>query len=76
MFANCSTRRSITRCEQAAANLGFVTTSALLLAANYGVPQLRYRAFVIGVKGFDPGIPFPSEKDTLRPKIKEGDQFH
>ncbi len=61
--------------EQAAADLGFVTTSALLLAANYGVPQLRYRAFVIGVKGFDPAFHFPPKKTHYDPRSRKAINF-
>lgn len=34
-----------------AQELGFKTASALLCAADYGVPQERYRAFVVGFRG-------------------------
>lgn len=56
---------------QAAEDLGFKTTSALLLAANYGVPQLRYRAFIIGVKGFDPTPYLPPQKTHYDPRSKK-----
>lgn len=32
-------------------NLGYVVKGAKLLAANYGVPQLRKRVFIIGLRG-------------------------
>lgn len=56
---------------QAFRELGFLVTHDILLAANYGVPQLRRRLFIVGVR--DGGsFRFPSEthlggwrRDTL-----------
>lgn len=45
----------------AAEQLGFKVRSAKLLAADYGVPQLRQRAFIIGCNFADPGPAFPPE---------------
>lgn len=39
--------------------LGFNTISEILCAADYGVPQIRYRAFIIGIKNIDPKLFFP-----------------
>jgi len=39
--------------------LGFSVTSAKLCAADYGVPQIRYRAFIIGARGIEPSTVFP-----------------
>ena len=44
-----------------AEELGFQTTAAVLLAADYGVPQLRYRAFIVGSRDVDPAKFFPPE---------------
>ncbi len=38
---------------------GFQTWSGLLVAADYGVPQTRKRAFIVGSRSTDPGIFFP-----------------
>lgn len=46
----------------AAEQMGFTTRSAKLLAADYGVPQLRHRAFIIGCRFADPAIVFPPKK--------------
>ncbi len=48
--------------DDAARELGFRTTARKLLAADYGVPQLRWRAFVIGVMDIDPRQIFPPPK--------------
>lgn len=53
----------------AAKTLGFeCVTSAKLLAANYGVPQVRHRAFIIGCKFADPATVFPPRKTHYNPK--------
>ena len=49
--------------------LGFkYVTSAKLLAADYGVPQIRYRAFIIGCKFADPVNVFPPARTHYNPK--------
>jgi DNA (cytosine-5)-methyltransferase 1 len=45
-----------------ASQLGFKTASARLCAADYGVPQIRWRAFVIGSKFSDPKMVFPPKR--------------
>lgn len=47
--------------------LGFKLTSAVLCAADYGVPQMRYRAFVIGCKDVDPECAFPPLRTHFNP---------
>lgn len=42
--------------------LGFDVASAVLCAADYGVPQERYRAFIFGSKGMPPSDAFPPKK--------------
>lgn len=42
--------------------MGFKVWSDVLLAADYGVPQTRRRAFIIGCKHFDPALVFPPRK--------------
>lgn len=61
--------------NEAAERIGFVTASALLLAAEYGVPQLRYRAIIIGVKDFDPGPHFPPPKTHFDPRSSKHASF-
>lgn len=51
----------------AAASLGFKTTSAKLCAADYGVPQTRWRAFIIGCSFLNPGEYFPPKKTHRKP---------
>jgi len=49
-------------------HLGFQVMSAKLLAADYGVPQLRQRAFILGCKFADPSLVFPPKKTHYNPK--------
>lgn len=44
---------------EAAGALGFTVRWAKLCAADYGVPQLRWRAFIVGCKFVDPSVVFP-----------------
>lgn len=53
-------------CE-AARRIGFRLASAKLCAANYGVPQTRWRAFIIGCRFADPADFFPPMKTHKRP---------
>jgi DNA (cytosine-5)-methyltransferase 1 len=54
--------------------LGFQVGEALLCAANYGVPQERYRAFVVGVKDGAPATHFPPKKTHYSPKAGENQE--
>ena len=54
-----------------AERLGFKVVSFKLLAADFGVPQLRRRAFVVGCRAADPGEHFPP-KPTHRDPKSEG----
>ncbi len=47
--------------------LGFKVESQKLLAADYGVPQIRYRAFILGCKFCDPKDFFPPRKTHYNP---------
>lgn len=51
-----------------AERLGFQIAASVLCAADYGVPQERYRAFVIGARRFDPSDAFPPKKTHLNPE--------
>ncbi len=50
-----------------ARSLGFRTAAAKLCAADYGVPQTRWRAFIVGCKFADPGLFFPPKKTNKKP---------
>lgn len=45
-----------------AREMGFQLASATLLATDYGVPQRRYRAVIIGCRFADPGCVFPPKR--------------
>jgi DNA (cytosine-5)-methyltransferase 1 len=50
--------------------MGFQTTSGKLCAADYGVPQTRNRAFIIGCRFADPGEVFPPLPTHEKPTEK------
>ena len=50
-----------------ASSMGFKLAWAKLCAANYGVPQVRWRAFIIGCKFADPALYFPPKKTNHKP---------
>lgn len=53
-----------------AVQLGFSTLAkAKLCAADYGVPQMRFRAFIIGCRFTDPNKVFPPLKTHYNPAI-------
>ena len=47
--------------------LGFVVKETKLCAADYGVPQVRWRAFIVGCRFADPRIVFPPKKTNFNP---------
>jgi DNA (cytosine-5)-methyltransferase 1 len=51
----------------AAKSLGFKVWQDKLIAADYGVPQTRTRAFIIGCKFADPSVLFPPRKTHFNP---------
>jgi DNA (cytosine-5)-methyltransferase 1 len=53
---------------ETAEDLGFRVASGVLLAANYGVPQMRFRAFIIGNRFVDPAPFFPPKKTHFDPR--------
>ena len=63
-----------------AESLGFKVWQDKLLAADYGVPQTRTRAFIIGCKSIDPSTLFPPRKTHYNPngngKIRTGGQVY
>ncbi len=52
---------------ETAESMGFKTASALLCAADYGVPQVRYRAVIVGSRNGDPHDVFPPRKTHFKP---------
>lgn len=63
--------------HQAAESLGYVVEGKILNAADYGVPQTRKRAFVIGVRDGEPPWPEPTHAapDKARPRQKHWRTF-
>jgi DNA (cytosine-5)-methyltransferase 1 len=57
--------QQIKACAEA---MGFTMHYAKLLASDYGVPQVRIRAFVIGCKFANPAEVFPPRKTHYNPK--------
>lgn len=53
-----------------AQNMGFQVWSGKLLAADYGVPQARWRALIVGSRNHDPSYLFPLRKTHLNPSLK------
>ncbi len=56
--------------REEAERLGFEVASAVLCAADYGVPQERYRAFVVGVRGGSPPAAFPPKKTHFNDRLE------
>jgi DNA (cytosine-5)-methyltransferase 1 len=52
---------------RAAKRLGFEVVSGKLCAADYGVPQVRWRAFIVGSRLGDPARIFPPPKTHRQP---------
>jgi DNA (cytosine-5)-methyltransferase 1 len=50
-----------------ARSMGFKVRWAKLCAADYGVPQVRWRAFIVGCKFADPAAVFPPRKTHYNP---------
>lgn len=53
--------------QQEASAYGFKIAAATLCAADYGAPQRRYRAFIIGCTFADPAIVFPPKRTHFNP---------
>lgn len=47
--------------------MGFNVCSAVLCAADYGVPQTRRRAIIVGCRRLDPAAVFPPRKTHFDP---------
>lgn len=52
----------------AAQAMGFQLTYGKLCAADFGVPQVRWRAFIIGCRFADPAAVFPPRRTYISPK--------
>jgi DNA (cytosine-5)-methyltransferase 1 len=50
-----------------AESMGFTVRCAKLCAADYGVPQVRWRAFIIGCNFADPASVFPPKRTHVKP---------
>jgi DNA (cytosine-5)-methyltransferase 1 len=57
-----------------AETMGFKVWGDVLCAADYGVPQTRRRAFLIGCRFFNPALMFPPRKTHFNPN-KNGKQL-
>lgn len=55
---------------QTAEKMGFRTWSGKVCAADYGVPQVRWRALIVGSKILDPNLIFPMGKTHYNPSLK------
>lgn len=53
--------------EAKAREMGFQLASTVLCAADYGVPQSRYRAFIVGSRGNNPADFFPPKRTHYNP---------
>lgn len=53
---------------ESAHDMGFILQSANLCSADYGVPQVRWRAFIIGCKFADPTDVFPPKRTHYPPE--------
>jgi DNA (cytosine-5)-methyltransferase 1 len=56
--------------EARARRLGFQVRTFVLDASQYGVPQVRERMFLIGVRGSEPQLPVPTTTKR-RPSVRE-----
>jgi DNA (cytosine-5)-methyltransferase 1 len=65
------TSEEYTLIEASAKKLGFKIRSAKLVAADYGVPQVRTRAFIMGSRLADPQNVFPPFKTHYDPRNKK-----
>lgn len=58
--------------EKVATGIGFKIRASKLIAANYGVPQVRARAFIMGSRLSDPKDVFPPLRTHRDPRAKDG----
>lgn len=65
------TSEEFVQIKKTAEDLGFKIKSAKLIAADYGVPQNRTRAFIFGSKLADPSDVFPPLRTHFDPRNKK-----
>jgi C-5 cytosine-specific DNA methylase. len=51
-----------------AGKMGCKVVSSKLCAANFGISQVRYRAFLVGCKFAGPSLVFPPQKTHFNPR--------
>ena len=66
MFPNYSALTNMLEILELADKMGFKVVSSKLCAADFGVSQVRYRAFLVGCKFADPSLVFPPKKDAFQ----------
>lgn len=59
---------------EVARQMGFDIWQEKLIAADYGVPQTRTRAFIVGCRFADPKLVFPPRKTHFNPNAKNNKQ--
>jgi len=59
---------------EVARQMGFKVWQDKLMAADYGVPQTRIRAFIVGCRFADPKLVFPPRKTHFNPNAKNNKQ--
>lgn len=62
-----------TEIVEVAGKMGFKVWSGKLCAADYGVPQTRWRAIIVGSRFFDPEMVFPPRKTHYNPSDKKSE---
>ena len=60
---------------ECAREMGFEVTWAKLCSADYGVPQVRWRAFIVGCKFADPAEVFPPKRTNYPETASKRRQF-
>jgi DNA (cytosine-5)-methyltransferase 1 len=60
---------------ETARNQGFEVASAVLCAADYGVPQKRFRAFLVGSREVDPNLFFPPLRSHFDPAVQREERL-
>lgn len=53
-----------------AEGMGFKLSWGILCSADYGVSQVRKRAFIVGCKFADPGLFFPPKRTHFNPRVE------
>jgi len=73
-FLHCGKGRFYNAFQDALAELGYSTASAVMNAADYGVPQRRVRVIIVGTNsGHAPSLPYPTHEDPRCPVCSRPD---